>query len=187
MINSIATTDDAGNMATISYGYDSSGNITDQKELDFNNSVLRETVTTYKGTPFTSQHILNLPASIQTKDGSGTIKARTDFDYDTVARVTNGITTLVQNDGNSTASRGNLTSTTRYSDPVNLGGAVTRQNTYDILGNLIIAQDDYSKQKTFNFDPATQYAYLQSIVRGPNTGPQFTARLLPTTPIMASS
>ena len=174
MITSIATTDDAGNTATISYGYDSYGNITDLKELDFNNSVLRETVTTYKGTPFTSQHILNLPGSIQIKDGSGTIKARTDFDYDTVARATNGITTLVQNDGNSTASRGNLTSTTRYSDPVNPGGPITRQNTYDILGNLIIAQDDFSKQKTFNFDPATQYAYLQSIVRGPNTGPQFT-------------
>jgi len=174
MISSIATTDDAGNVATVSYGYDTSGNIADLKEYDFNNSLLRETVTTYKGTPWTSQHILNLPGSIQIKDGSGTIKARTDFDYDTVARVTNGITTLVQNDGNSNTSRGNLTSTTRYSDPVNQGGPVARQNTYDILGNLVIAQDDSSKQQTFNFDPATQYAYLRSTVRGPNTGPQFT-------------
>jgi RHS repeat-associated protein len=174
MMNSIATTDDAGNTATVSYGHDTSGNITDLKEFDFNNTLLRETVTTYKGSPFTGQHILNLPGSIQVKDGSGTIKARTDFDYDTVARVTNGITTLVQNDGNSTVSRGNLTLSTRYSDPVNLGGPIVRQNTYDILGNLVIAQEDSSKQKTFNFDPATQYAYLSSTVRGPNSGPQFT-------------
>jgi RHS repeat-associated protein len=176
MIASITTTDDANNSKKVSYGYDSNGNITDLQEFDFATSssaaLLRETVTSYKGAPFTSQHILNLPQSIQVKDGNGVVMSRTDFDYDSPTPGLSSISgTLVQNDGNTAAPRGNLTSVTRYPDPVSLANPIIRTFVYDVAGNVTVAQVDCCNQKKFTYDPATNYAYLSSMARGPDTGP----------------
>lgn len=176
VLGSVSTTDDAGNVSSVSYDYDSFGNVTDLKEFDFGGGLLRETVSSYKGTPFTDQHILNLPQSIQIKDGSGAIEARTDFDYDTLSLTP--ITGLQQNDGNTTLHRGNLTSVTRYTQPATPSGGVNRTFTYDVAGNMVVAQLDCCNQKTFTFDSTTQYAYLNSIVRGPTSGPHFTTNFI---------
>jgi RHS repeat-associated protein len=178
MIGSVMITDNGGNFSSVSYGYDSLGNVNDLKEYDFGNQLARETVTTYMGAPYTGApwtggHILNLPQSIQVKDGSATVRSRTDFAYDEATPQTLSPFPL-HNDGNTTAPRGNLTSITRYPDLSDLTKKITRTFTYDAAGNEVVAHLDCCNQKKFNFDPATQYAYLASVVRGPDTGPQFT-------------
>jgi RHS repeat-associated protein len=181
MIGSVMITDNGGNFSSVSYGYDSLGNVNDLKEYDFGNQLARETVTTYMGAPYTGApwtggHILNLPQSIQVKDGSGTVRSRTDFAYDETTPLPLS-PFPVHNDGNSTAPRGNLTSITRYPDLSDLTKKITRTFTSDAAGNLASAQLDCCNEKKFNFDPSTQYAYLSSVVRGPDTGPQFTTHL----------
>jgi hypothetical protein len=47
-------------------------------------------------------------------------------------------------------------------------GGITRSFSYDSLGNLITAQLDCCNQKQWNFSSATQYAYPDSVVRGPS-------------------
>jgi len=178
MIGSISNTDNGGNVSSVSYGYDSFGNINDLQEYDFGNQLIRETVTTYMGAPYTGApwtggHILNLPQSIQIKDGSATIRSRTDFAYDEATP--QGLSPFpLHNDGNATAPRGNLTSITRYPDLTDLTKKIIRTFTFDAAGNEVIAQLDCCNKKKVSFDPATQYAYLASVVRGPDTGPQFT-------------
>jgi RHS repeat-associated protein len=172
MIASILSTDDAGNQSTLSYQYDTFGNVTDLAESDFGNSVIRHTVTSYMGAPFTTNHILDLPHSIQITDGQGGVHSRTIYNYDETAPASLGAVT--QNDANITTPRGNQTSITRYADAVTPGGAITRNFTYDSAGNTITAEVDCCNKKRFTFDPATQYAYLSSEVRGPDNGRQFT-------------
>jgi hypothetical protein len=177
MIGSVIITDNGGNFSSVSYGYDSFGNVNDLKEYDFGNQLARETLTTYMGAPYSGAtgtgHILNLPQSIQVKDGSGIVRSRTDFAYDEATPQTLSPFPL-HNGGNTTAPRGNLTSITRYPDLSDLTKKITRTFTYDATGNEVVAQLDCCNQKKFNFDPATQYGYLASVVRGPDAGPQFT-------------
>jgi YD repeat-containing protein len=178
LIKTVSTTDDAGNQSSVSYSYDSHGNITDKKEFDFTGAnPARETVTSYMQAPFTTNHIFTLPQSIQIKDGSGALKSRVDFGYDENNR--NSLTPFpLQNDGNTTASRGNLTSVTRYPTLSDLTKKITRTFTYDAAGNMVVAQLDCCNQKQFTFDSASQYAYLTSIVRGPDGGQQFTTQFI---------
>jgi RHS repeat-associated protein len=176
MISHVTTTDDANNASSVSYGYDAFGNITDLKEFDFNSSIpTRETKTVFKGTPLTSQHILNRPATVQVVDGSGTIRGRTDYDYDTTPITT--ISGLVGNDGDTSLPRGNATRISTYADPTTPSGKHYVQHTIDQGGNIVISQPDccdaggsqvpnVSAQSFFNFDPATQYAYLKSVTKG---------------------
>jgi RHS repeat-associated protein len=168
----VTTTNDAAQQSSVQYFYDSNGNVTDLYEKDFSGTTVRHTVTSYKQAPFTTQHILNLPASVTVKNGSDVIIARTDFDYDT-STISPTIGGLPTHDDSTGSTRGNLTSVTRYSDPVTPSGGIPRTFTYDSLGNLRIAQMDCCNQKTFNFSSLTQYAYPDSIVRG--SSPQFTS------------
>jgi RHS repeat-associated protein len=176
-LSSIVTKDDAGNQSSTSYTYDSHGNVTDQKEFDFSGTnPIRETVTSYKQAPYTTNHIFNLPQSIQVKDGAGTLKSQIDYDYDTTQ-----LAPLnpfpARNDADFSKPRGNLTSVTRYPALNDLTKKIVRTFIYDVGGNMVTAQLDCCTQKKFNFDPATQYAYLSSVVRGPDTGQQFTIGL----------
>jgi RHS repeat-associated protein len=173
MLGSVATTDDAGNQSSVSYTYDGFGNVTDLAENDFGNTLVRYTVTAYMAAPFTSNHIFDLPQSIQVKDSGGTVRSRTVFNYDQTTPTPLGAVT--QNDGSIATPRGNVTLVTRYSDAATPAGPITRNFTYDSTGNLTIAQVDCCNQKRFNFDSNSKYAYLSSVVRGPDGGQQFTS------------
>lgn len=174
----VATTlNDTGQQSSIQFSYDSSGNATDVYEYDFGGQLKRHTVSTYL-TTYATQHILNLLSQITVKDGQGNIGARTDFAYDTTALTL--ITGAAGHDdaafGTGFTARGNVTSVTRYSNAAAGTGGVTRTFNYDTLGNLLVAQMDCCNQKTFSFSSGTQYAYADSVVRGPSSGPQFTSR-----------
>lgn len=121
----------------------------------------------------TSAHILNLPTQVIVKNGGGINIARTDYIYaDTVNSP--AITGLATHNDSYSGSRGNLVSIIRYTDPVGGTGGITRNFYYDSLGNLTSADLDCCSQKQWNFSSTTQYAYPDSVVRGPSAGPQLT-------------
>lgn len=166
VVGTITTTlNDTGQQSSVQYSsYDAYGNAGDLKEFDFGGQVLlRHTVTTY--TPLIQQHILNLPTRILIENASGTIISRTDLSYDDPGSVPTTITDAA-NHVNLATGPGNLTSISRYSDPVTPGGQVTRHFYYDSTGNVRTAELDCCNQKVFNFSVAKQYAYPDSVVRG---------------------
>jgi RHS repeat-associated protein len=168
-----STLNDTGQQSSIQYSnYDAFGNALDVKELDFGGALLRETVTTYEPAPFTTQHILNLPTQVLVKNGAGTTIARTDISYDDPGSINTNIADAASHD-NSLTVHGNMSSITRYADAAGGSGQVTRHFFYDSTGNVRTAELDCCNQKVFNFSVANQYAYPNSIVRGPS-GMQFT-------------
>jgi RHS repeat-associated protein len=175
---SITTTlNDTGQQSSVQYTYDPNhGNATDIYEYDFGSVLKRHKVTTF--TPNVTYHILNLATQVLVKDGTGTTISRTDMAYD--QGTLTGITGAANHDdpghGAAFTARGNLTSITRYANAAAGTGQITRSFTYDTLGNLLTAQLDCCNSKAFNFSSNTQYAYPDSIVRGPGSGPQFTTQ-----------
>src|SRR6266481_1111266 len=79
---SISKTDDAGNQSSVSYVYDTHGNVIDFAENDFGGQNIRHTITTYMQAPYTTNHIFTLPQSVQVKDSGLVVRSRTDFNYD---------------------------------------------------------------------------------------------------------
>jgi len=170
MLAGVTTQDDVGNAASVSLTYDSSGNITDAKQYDFSHSLVRETVTTYLSP--TNLHVLDRPTSVKVLDGAGVVRSRTDYDYDTNAITP--ISNLVQNDIHN---YGNVTQISSYLDPATPAGQNYVKLFYDQAGNLIKEQPNCcppggnivpnaNTLTLFNFDPATQYAYLSSVTKG---------------------
>jgi RHS repeat-associated protein len=169
MVAGVTTADDGGNAGSVSLTYDGNGNITDAKESDFNNALMRETITTYLAP---SAHILDRPTTVKVLDGAGVVRSRTDYGYDTTT--VTGIAGLVQNDGSNS---GKLTQISSYSDPATPAGQNYVQLFYDQGGNVIkqqpnccppggSIQPNAASLTIFNFDPGTQYAYLSSITKG---------------------
>jgi RHS repeat-associated protein len=170
--SSITTTlNDTGQQSSIQYSnYDAYGDAGDIYENDFGGTLLRHTVTTFYTTPFTTHHILGLPQQVLIKDAAGNIISRTGFNYDTTS-ITN-ITDAPQHD-NSLSVHGNLTLTQRYSNAAAGTGEIDRHVYFDSTGNVRTAELDCCNQKVFNYSLAYQYAYPESMVRGPS-GLQFT-------------
>ena len=179
--DTITITNDASQQSKQHYSYDSYGNVTDLAEYDFGLVLKRHTVTSYladdpSGSGYVNLHILDRPLSVKIEDANNNIAARTDFAYDSLPLYNTSDIPAADRDANygvSFTKRGNLTSVTRYLDPVTPGGGVTRTFQFDSLGNVRVAQLDCCNQKTFNFSSTTQWTYPDSVVRG--TSPQFTA------------
>ena len=71
--------------------------------------------------------------------------------------------------------RGNVTSTTTYSDAANATGSITKAITYDIAGNITSAQVDCCQLKTFEYSDTYHNAYVTSITRGNPNGLHLTS------------
>ena len=117
----------------------------------------------------------NLNSYVQTvkiQDGTAATKYRQDSSYIQSTSFTgpNCITGAPQHDdgghGCSFITRANLTSVTTYTDPVTPAGGVTKNFTYDSLGNLRTAQLNCCQQKTWNYSNTTHYAYPGSVTSG---------------------
>ncbi len=158
--------------------YDSNGNLLETREYDWGSgapgSLVRRTTLTYA----VIGHILNRIASTVIKDGSGIIKSRKVFAYDAGGAFTgaNCITGAPSHDdanyGCSFTARGNQTSATSYTDPVTPSGAITKNVTYDSLGNVRTAQVDSCQLKQWTFS-SSPYAYPNSAICG-SAGVQLT-------------
>lgn len=66
--------------------------------------------------------------------------------------------------------RGNITSVTTYPDASTTSGAITRDMTYDIAGNLITAEVGCCQLKTFDYAHDYNYAYRTSETKGSPSG-----------------
>jgi RHS repeat-associated protein len=161
--------------------FDVFGNLTESDDYDFATAVpfplLRQTLISYN-----TSLGANLNAYTQTvtvKDGSGNIKSRQDTSYDQYSGFTgvNCISGAPQHDdsghGCTFTARANVTSITTYTDPVTPGGAITKNFTYDSLGNLRTAQLNCCQNKSWSFSNTTSYAYPDSVTSG-TSSPQLT-------------
>ena len=170
---SVSTTlNDSGQVSSVSYGYDANGNVNDFKEYDYG-GLARETKTTYL--TYATQHILNRPSQVLIYNGSSQLNARTDIAYDSYSGGLTGVTTTNHdsNYGTTFTARGNVTSTTRYTNAAAGSGATTRTLTYDTTGNVLSAQVDCCQLEQWNYNSTTVYAYPSSVTRGA-TGTQLT-------------
>lgn len=71
--------------------------------------------------------------------------------------------------------RGNVTSTTTYTDAATATGAITHAVTYDIAGNVTSAQVDCCQLKTFEYSDTYYNAYVTSVKRGNPSGLHLTS------------
>ncbi len=189
----IQTTNEAGQVSSIQYGYDlkwaSYGQPTSIQEVDFDGTVKRTTQIAYStggtlpgnsaATPYIDRHILGLPFNIVVTGASGA-KSRTDFGYDffPLTSVPGAANHDDANYGTSVTVRGNLSEIIRaagvdvHNNPT--GNGAQSVTNYDTLGNVINTSVDCCTLETLNFSSTTQYSAPDSIVRGPTSGPQFT-------------
>lgn len=71
--------------------------------------------------------------------------------------------------------RGNVTSTTTYSDAANATGSITRAIKYDIAGNVTSAEVNCCQLKTFEYSDTYYNAYVTSVTRGNPSGLHLTS------------
>jgi RHS repeat-associated protein len=178
----LATVPGPGNLiAQHTDRFDSYGNSTEYDDYDLATAapfpLLRQTLITYAGL---GGYLHSFRQTVKVLDGSGNIKSRQDTNYDQYSSFTgaNCITGAPDHNdssyGCSFTARANVTSVTKYTDPVTPGGAITKSYTYDSLGNVRTAQLNCCQLKTINYSATTEYAYPDSVVSG-SSSPQLTS------------
>jgi len=165
-------------------GTKSTGNLLVVKEHDWGHgapgAILRTTTLTYlPDAPYVALNIINKLKNKTITDASGAIKYQTDIKYDEAGFVNDTcVTGASQHDdtnyGCSFTTRGLPTSVITYSDAATPSGGVTKNFSYDSVGNLVKIKVNSILQKQLNFSATTQYAFPDSVVSGPASGPQLT-------------
>src|SRR6185312_3814388 len=109
-------------------------------------------------------HILDRPTQVVVKNGAGTPISRTDYAYDQYSQGSS-----LTDDGSNVAAghdqsyssgftaRGNLTGITRYTDAAGNAGAITRNFSYDVAGNVISADADCCTKQQTTYTSNYQY------------------------------
>jgi RHS repeat-associated protein len=176
--------EDGITQSQVETAYDTNGLLQSTKEHDWGNgapgAVLRTTTLTYFSDPqYVGLNIINRLKNKTIADASGTIKYQTDIKYDEAGFVNfTCVTGAAHHDdanyGCSYTTRGLPTSVINYSDAATPSGGVTKNFSYDSVGNLVEATVNNVLQQKFNFSANTQYAFPDSVVSGPATGPQLT-------------
>ncbi len=124
-------------------------------------------------------NIVNRVSRVTISDGAGATKSRQDITYDETGYINTSCPTGAAQHidtayGCTFTTRGNPTSVTVYTDPVTPSGGFTKHFAYDSLGNLLTADVDCCQREQWNYSVGTQYAFPDSVVRGPSSGPQLT-------------
>lgn len=167
--------------------YDSNGILQSSSEYDFGNPshgpLLRTTTLTYVTDAnyvggANPRNMINLVSEITVKDGTGTVKQRTRFNYDEPGTLTSCPANVGQHldstYGCSFQFRGNLTSILGYKDPVTPANPITTNLTYDFFGNVLIRSVAGVQQFQNVLSSNTHYAFPDSVIAGPSSGPQLT-------------
>ena len=170
--------------SSVNSGTGSNGNLLVVKQHDWGSGspgpVPRTTTMTYKSDPnYVAKNVISKVKQKIVTDSAGTTRSRVDINYDEAGLVNaNCVTGAPQHDdtnyGCSYTVRGLPTTVTTYTDAVTPSGGVTRNASYDSLGNLVASRVNNVLQTQWNFSSTTQYAFPDSIVSGPPTGPQLT-------------
>lgn len=168
-LSSTSTTlNDSGQFTSVSFLYDSNGNVTDLAENDFT-GLSRKTHTDFlTASAYTSLHILNRPSKVQIYDAGNNLRSRTDLVYDggTLTSVTAAPQHDNTNFGTSFTTRGNVTTATQYANAAAASGASSRNFTYDTLGNMLTAQADCCQLRQQVFSSTTNFAWPDSVTFG---------------------
>jgi RHS repeat-associated protein len=133
------------------------GNVVSEKIYDWGQGapgpLLRETDTSYvwqSDARYLAAHLVDLPASVVIKDGSGNRVAETDYIYDELQYITaSNITT--QHGASPSAVRGNLTTVSRWLNPGNTKTS-SHTNWYD-TGEVYQQIDPLGNTTTHSYDP----------------------------------
>jgi RHS repeat-associated protein len=170
--------------SSVNGGTGSNGNLLVLKEHDWGSGtpgpVLRTTTITYLADPaYVGLNIISKLKEKTVADSSGTIKFRVHINYDEPGFVNAScVTGALQHDdtnyGCSYTTRGLPTSLITYTDAVTPAGGSTQNISYDSVGNLIASRVNNVLQTQWNFSSVTQYAFPDSMISGPPTGPQLT-------------
>ncbi|HEV2990931.1 MAG TPA: hypothetical protein VG759_21005, partial [Candidatus Angelobacter sp.] len=150
-----------GTLSTkVEYSYDNVlyGNVSEVREWDWYTGTApatpaRITDATYTaGSPaYLAKNILNKPTSVVVKDGSGSIAAQTQFEYD---NYTAGIiaSAAVQHDsafGTGYTLRGNVTANQQWRNTD--GVWLTTRNQYDDAGNILSTTDPLNQTTSYDY------------------------------------
>ncbi|HET9284477.1 MAG TPA: hypothetical protein VFR24_21190, partial [Candidatus Angelobacter sp.] len=144
--------------------------LTDEKVYDYGNTLLRETVTTYQwqlNSAYLNAGLIDLPASVVVKDGSGCALAETDYSYDEPGYLTTYTSTLpagVHGSAPSGTVRGNLTTITKWAAPTSScnpksGTAITSHTNWYDTGEAYQQIDPLGHTTTHSYDPAYAGAF----------------------------
>jgi RHS repeat-associated protein len=158
--------------------YDNSENLIESDDYDLATGspfpLVRQTLISYANL---GNGLNSFIQTVKVLDGGGNPKSREDITYDQYGSGLVCVTGAPQHDdtghGCSFTARANATSVTTYTDPVTPSGGITKNFTYDSLGNLRTAQLNCCQQKTWAYSAATDYAYPDSITSG-SSSPQLT-------------
>lgn len=162
---------DAGYGFTDYMGYTSPvpviyGKVVSETVTDYTGSVLKTTNTQYLGltnSNYLSNNIINPPYTVQVKDGGGTQRALTTYNYDQYGLAASNVSLQLNTSPPTGNYRGNLTSITRW---VNSGGPnLTTTHYFLNSGEVNLSQDPAGNQTQYVFASAAPYygAYLTQI------------------------
>ncbi|MGC2330289.1 MAG: RHS repeat-associated core domain-containing protein [Candidatus Acidiferrales bacterium] len=129
------------------------GRLLYQYDYDFSGSLLRTTSNGYlalNNSTYLNANLLDLPSSVQIKDGGGTQRAYTTYGYDAAGGV-----------------HGNLTSTSRWLNTT--GGYLTTNNVYDSYGRVTSTTDPNNNTTTYGYTPSTCPSGSGYAGSGPNS------------------
>ncbi|MCI0627888.1 MAG: hypothetical protein L0387_40600 [Acidobacteria bacterium] len=179
----VTTTLEDNQKSKVDTSFDDYGNLLSSTEYDWGagavGPALRTTTISYLSTSaYTALNIRDRRTQVIVREGgaTGAIKSRTNITYDGVTPTC--ITGAAQHNdaayGCSFNTRGNPTAVTTYVTPATPAGPVTKNFTYDSLGNPKEADADCCRKIQWNFSSTTQWNYPDSAVRGAAGGPQLT-------------
>ncbi len=175
------TTLETSQQSEVATTYDSYNDLTKSLEYALGTSgpgaLVRETDMTFTGILGANEVVLEMVPTQETiKNGSGTVVYLQNLAYDGATPTC--VTGVTQHDdtnfGCSYNTRGNLTSSTIYTNPVAPSGGVSTTYTYNTLGDLLTGSVAGTLQTQYSFSSATNYAFPDSVVSGPSGGPQLT-------------
>ncbi len=141
-------------------------------------ALLRETDTTYQwqaDTRYLSAHMLDLPASVVVKDGSGCALSETDYTYDETQYLTGAaISTQHGAAPNPAPVRGNASTVTHWAAPTaacnpKSGTAITTHTKWYDTGEPYLKIDPLGHTTTLTYDPFYVGAYVTQTC-SPQTG-----------------
>lgn len=171
-------TNDAGQTTTTVLTYGAYNNVTVQSMRGFDNTEIRRVETDYQtGSAWINRHLLRLPTEVRVyAGGASSPSSRTTFSYDTAGANLTARSGLVMHDAafdpasgsydSATDKRGNVVSVTAYSDAAGSTGAITQTATYDIAGNVVTADADCCRQKSFTYSNTFYFAYRTGTTLG---------------------
>ncbi|HKV94511.1 MAG TPA: hypothetical protein VJW20_18335, partial [Candidatus Angelobacter sp.] len=163
-----------------SFGVSTLSQVTDEKAYDYGNALLRETVTTYEwqvNPAYFAAGLIDLPASVVIKDGSGCSMAETDYTYDEPGYLTTYPGTLPAGTHGAAPGgtiRGNLTTVTKWAAPTSScnpksGTAIISHTKWYDTGVPYQTFDPLGHTTTYSYDPVYAGAFVTQTC-APSTG-----------------